>query len=341
MDQPTESGAELTVNDAAERITNLLGSDEPEEVEEPTESEEVDSEEEGEVSDDQEAESEPESPQFQSVDELAEAVGMDVDTFLKQIKGKIKIDGEESEVSLDELRNGYQREADYRRKTMDLAERRKEFESVAEIASKQLMTQHHELAAMLNYSEQQLRNEYQSIDWQDLRATDPGEYSARLAEFQQRQAQLAGMRQNASQHYQRLTQEQERKKQQIQAEMLQKESSALLDKLPSWKDESVASKERKEIVDFLKTEYGFSPEDINGVTDHRFVLLAKDAMSKREQVTAKELAKKKVENLPKVLKPGVKQSKVEAKSQAQKKQLEKAKRSGSMDDLASLFASKI
>ena len=41
----------------------------------------------------------------------------------------VKIDGEEFEVTLDELRNGYQRQADYTRKSQSLAEQRKAYEA--------------------------------------------------------------------------------------------------------------------------------------------------------------------------------------------------------------------
>ena len=41
----------------------------------------------------------------------------------------VKIDGEEQEVTLEELRNGYQRQADYTRKSQALAEQRKAYEA--------------------------------------------------------------------------------------------------------------------------------------------------------------------------------------------------------------------
>ena len=40
----------------------------------------------------------------------------------------VKIDGKEVEVKLSELKNGYQRQADYTRKTMELSEQRKAVE---------------------------------------------------------------------------------------------------------------------------------------------------------------------------------------------------------------------
>lgn len=339
MDQPTETGAELTVDDAAKRIESLLGSDEPEtsEAVEVSEVEAQESAETEEVSDDQEAEEVSESPSFQSVEELAEATGMDVETFLKQIKGRIKVDGEESEVTLEELRNGYQREADYRRKTMDLAERRKEFEATAERGNKELFNQHQQLSAMLGFFENQLTQEYQSVNWNELRVTDPGEFSAKLSEFQQRQAQLNYIKNNAVQQYQHLSQAQQKKLEETQNEFIRKEQSALLDKLPTWKDEAVASKERKEVSDFLRTEYGFTSDEIGKIADHRLVLLAKDAMSKREIKAAAEIAKKKVENIPKLLKPGVKLSKEEIKGKATSQKVARFKKTGSTDDLAAIL----
>ena len=42
---------------------------------------------------------------------------------------RVKVDGEEFEVSLDEIRDGYQRQSDYTRKSQSLAEQRKSYEA--------------------------------------------------------------------------------------------------------------------------------------------------------------------------------------------------------------------
>lgn len=47
----------------------------------------------------------------------------------------VTIDGEAQEVSLDELRNGYQRQSDYTRKTQELAETRKRLSSAERLAN--------------------------------------------------------------------------------------------------------------------------------------------------------------------------------------------------------------
>ena len=47
----------------------------------------------------------------------------------------VKIDGEEQQVSLNELQDGYQRQADYTRKTQELAEERQRLSQAEAIAS--------------------------------------------------------------------------------------------------------------------------------------------------------------------------------------------------------------
>ena len=47
----------------------------------------------------------------------------------------VKVDGEEREVSLDELRDGYQRQSDYNRKTQDLAAERKRLQQAEAIVA--------------------------------------------------------------------------------------------------------------------------------------------------------------------------------------------------------------
>ena len=44
----------------------------------------------------------------------------------------IKIDGKDTDVTLDELKSGYQKDSDYRKKTTELAEQRKAFEGQAQ-----------------------------------------------------------------------------------------------------------------------------------------------------------------------------------------------------------------
>ena len=97
----------------------------------------------------QNEESENDQPQEQEISEETESeeeevseqdVSQDeeqIDTQEKQDSTeeelhKVKVAGQEFEVTLDELRNGYSRDSDYRQKTEELSYQRKQFQSESE-----------------------------------------------------------------------------------------------------------------------------------------------------------------------------------------------------------------
>ena len=57
---------------------------------------------------------------------------IDTQEKLEDSTYKVKVAGQELDVTLDELRNGYSRDADYRRKTEELSNERKNFQSQSE-----------------------------------------------------------------------------------------------------------------------------------------------------------------------------------------------------------------
>ncbi len=63
--------------------------------------------------------------------------GEDDETEDGQPRYTVKVDGEEQEVTLDELVRGYQRNADYTRKTMKVAEERRELGTLRAQAEQQ------------------------------------------------------------------------------------------------------------------------------------------------------------------------------------------------------------
>ena len=103
----------------------MFGSDEdtnPEQtIETPSESEEYETEAAEEEYEATEDETEYEEVDYEVDEEVAE-----IETAPSYT---VKVDGEEVEVNLDELRNGYQRQADYTRKSQSLAEQRKAYEA--------------------------------------------------------------------------------------------------------------------------------------------------------------------------------------------------------------------
>lgn len=74
-------------------------------------------------------EAEVEVESFETNDDV-EVEGAEVETAVDEPSYTITVDGEEIEVSLSELRNGYSRQADYTRKTQELASEREQLASL-------------------------------------------------------------------------------------------------------------------------------------------------------------------------------------------------------------------
>jgi hypothetical protein len=300
-----------------------------EEVEESEEADEVESDE----SDEREAEEESEDPQFHSIDELAEALEMSPDDFREQIKAKVKINGEEREVNLAELAKGYQLESDYRQKTMDLADNRRAFEEQTEAAKNELSQRLQEATNMVATLEQSILGEYNNVDWNTLRATDPAEYAALQQDYNQRYQSLQQLKAQATGQASQLQSEQIVKQEEARQRTLQKEAEALLDVIPEWKDSEVANKEKADMRNFLKS-YKFTDDEIAQLADHRIVMMIRDAQKGKQVAEKVDVMKKKVSKAPKLQKPGAKQSKQTAVAKRNQELKSRLRKSGHVDDLA-------
>lgn len=213
------------------------------------------------------------------------------------------IDGEEVSAStVIEWKNNGLRQADYTRKTQELAKNRKALEAdqakVAEL-NKALSDKVSEL-------DQMLKSEASSIDWDELRDTDPSEYlkqrdlltkkakavKAAKAEIEQKQAEEAKT-------------------------MLEREQKLLLESQPTWQD----PKQREAdiaLIDKYVTDLGFSETEIKQLTNHKVMIAVLDAARyKALQEKSKDTASA-VQNAPKVIKASVKKDKPKATTRAER-----------------------
>ena len=292
------------------------------EVEETQEAEEVEeeapeSEEEGQA--EEETEEEVEEEEFEVVAE-------------EDLKYTIKVDGEELEVGIDELKNGYQRQADYTRKSQALAEQRKETEAIQ--SERMQLEQERQMYAnglqMLQEQQSAKLNEFNSVDWESLKTEDPYAYMIKKEEFRDAQEKV----QSVAQQQQYVQQEQMQQQQAAKAEFVRAEYARLVEALPEW--ENKESTIKKDIRDYAAT-VGFRPEEIDQLADHRSVLVIQKAME-YDKLTKKVAPKKKaVKKVPKVQKSGRGNSKEDAATEAIKKKRTRLQKSGKQQDAASVF----
>ena len=250
----------------------------------------------------------------------------------EDLKYTIKVDGEEYEVGIDELKSGYQRQADYTRKSQALAEQRKGTENIQ--SERMQLEQERQMYAnglqMLQEQQSAKLNDFENTDWTTLKEEDPYAYMLKKDEYRDAQEKAA----NVVQQQQLIQQEQAQGVQKARANFVQQEYNRLVDALPEWNDKESTIK--KDVQEYA-VSVGFRPEEINQLADHRSVLVIKKAME-FDKLTKKIAPKKKaVKKVPKVQKPGRGTSKEETAAEELKVKRARLRKTGKQDDAASLF----
>lgn len=243
----------------------------------------------------------------------------------------IKVNGEEIQVPLSELKNGYQRQSDYTKKTMEAAEQRK----VAEAEVQKATQERQAYAANLQRMQAQLEvalQDQQNINWNELLNTDPQEYLKQKHLFEQRQAAL--QQTFAEQH--QLGQVMQAEEQARHQDYLKQQQDELLAKLPEWKDAKKAQAEKLAIRSYL-IEQGYAEQMVDNLAEANMVVTARKAMLFDQMMAKAKAAEKKVATLPqKVEKPGTGANpSLDRRTSA----FQKLSKSGRVEDAAAVFAS--
>jgi len=267
----------------------------------------------------EELELDSEDVQDEEEDEDLDEVESDVQMF------KVRADGEELDVSLDELISGYSRQSSFTKKSQSLAEDRKSFEN--EIAeARQLRSQAIEALESAKTAQPQVAQK-DSQYWQDLKDSDPMQFMLERDEMREAQMQDQMREQQISQ-----LKAQENAEQQANLEKyIASQRDNLSTLIPEWSDEKVAKAERKAIVEYGKN-IGFTDQELNEAYDSRAVATMRKAM------LYDKLAKKRG-----TLKPSHRSSmkagsqSINPSSTKSKKASERLRKSGKVEDAQAVF----
>ena len=259
-------------------------------------------------------EKEGEEPAPFAIDDIAEALGVEADKIGDRIIVTVKgEDGKPEKVTLAELIKGQLRDADYRHKTMQHAEKVKAWEADTAKRGQEMQQKLNGLAtvhAVLQgklYAGLPSKEEYQQL--QARVAADVNDYDARekltaiTATFGARQREL----QMAQQHLDQAVQERQDDLLRITNEGKQK----LRELIPDLKDDAKGKAFASDMTLYLK-DVGYGDGEIeagffskNAVYDYRHVLVVRDAMRWRQAQKKSADLKKVTDALPKlILKPG-------------------------------------
>jgi Tfp pilus assembly protein PilN len=268
--------------------------------------------------------------QFEEQDVSAEEAESQEEEVEELPKYRVKVSGEEVEVSLDELLNGYSRTADYQKKTQSLAEQRKAVEADRVKIDEAAKTRE-TYAQRLQVIEQLLQQQDQSQDLASLKAEDPIAYAVAMAEKMERDKQLQAVQMER----QRVQQEQQ-SHQQIQLQKhIQAEQAKLVEAIPEFKDDVKAEVIRRDIRNYAKAQ-GFSDQELSQVYDSRAVLALYKAAQYDKLMAGKGVTSKKVANAPKTIRPGTSNPQ-SSENETAKKDRAALRQSGNKKDAARLF----
>lgn len=290
-DEVAGTSAPLTVDTAAHGFAALLSDDledkEPSETQ-PTQESPASESDEAEASTEQ-AEAEDTTAETDENAEEAEETP-ELTTLDPNTKVRVTIDGQEHEVTLDEALKGYSRQADYTRKTQELANQRKAQEAEFQ-ATRGERAKYAELLPQL---EQALRDATgPEPNWALVQQQQPEEFPRLWAEWQQRQQEIHAVAEERERAQRAVAQDHAEARQRH----LQEQHSRLLEMLPEWKDPEKAKAEKAAIVAYAEGTAGIPREELAQITDARAILVLRKAMLYDKAQAAKPALVKRIEKV--------------------------------------------
>jgi hypothetical protein len=324
MSDNAQAVGSITVNQAAQSFASMLDSQEgvdtgaeaqPEEEQSESESEEVEG-------------AEPQDEALESSEEVEGDEEESEEEAPRDEKFIVKVDGKEIEVPKEELIRGYQREADYTRKTQKLAEERKFVESEFQ----QVRAEREYTSQLIGQLQQKLQ-EYEppEPDWNRLEVEDPTEYARQWTSHQRRQQQKYAIQAEEL----RIAQLQNADAQKHIHATLAAETARLKEKIPEWNSPEKAKAEGKALLEYGQV-LGFSEQELNTITDSRALLALHKAWKYDQMMSKRPEFQAKIKKAPRMVTPGS-AGNVSSKSSDLNNAKKRLAQTGSVRDAASLF----
>lgn len=328
------SGESLNKGQAVDLLLNINAPKEAsEDTQEPV-AEEVETEEvEAEAVDTEEATFEDDSDDDDAL-ELSESEDEDDDEEYDVDEGEIeiveddiytvKVDGEEKRVTAEELVKSYQLEQAAQKRMQEAAQTRKQAEAEAQA----LAQQREQYAQALKNIEAQLTQvqEPSKEYWDRLYQEDPLEWAKQRDSYRERKEALGRIRQQQA----KIQQEQQQQMIQAHHHKVAEEQKRLLERIPEWRDEEIATREKQAIISYAQ-RIGFSEQELATASDSRAIEALRKAYLYDELMAKRPVAQKKVKKAPKAVKAGTPKSKKQVASDRNKQAFDRLKKTGSKD----------
>jgi hypothetical protein len=310
---PTEEIEEVVEEEAqaTEEITD--------EVEESAESE-------AEESDDSEEEYSEE--EYSDVEEDKEEAIEDAGQ--EELEGySVKIDGQEVQVTLDDLKQGYSGQQYVQKGMQEAAQQRKEAEGVYEA----LLNERQQVQKLFEQLQSGGVGAAPQAPSRDMFENDPLGYMDQKMKYDE-------AKENYDKDiaaYQQVSQQNTQAEQHAKQTYLKREMQELQRVIPEFSDAEKAREIKGRLVEIGSKNYGYSAEEIGQVMDHRALKVLHDAMKYQEIIAGKSKAVKKTKKAKKVIKAGAKRTNKPNAGKVRERQKAKLRGSGSIDDALGLI----
>lgn len=241
---------------------------------------------------------EPEGPEYESLEDYLTHAKLDPEAF-QALPVTVKIDGESRRVPLSDVIKSYQLEGHVNNKSIELSNQQKAFEGEREAAIGLYRQQLTNAKALGDLAQAQLMGEFNQVNWNQLRQTDPVQWTALQLEFQNRSGAI-------NQHLREVAAAQEAQSEQLrqqQAALLPKERERMLERVPEWRDGAKFEADRKVMSSYAK-QIGFSDAEMAAIFDHRHMQVLHDAAQFRALQASNPETLKRVRAAPQMARPG-------------------------------------
>lgn len=255
----------------------------------------------------------------------------EVDSTPEPERYTVKIDGQDQDVTLDDLKNSYLRQSDYTKKTQTLAEQRRQMENI----NANIQQERQVLSENLKATQQFLENGMVQQPDVSLLESDPVTYMKQKDAFEKHQAVLNQVKQEQI----NIQAKQQNDLIQNYQKNLEQEKVRLTEYIPEWKNQDVATKEKNNIVTYAK-RLGFTSEELNQASDARAINVLRKAYLYDNLISKNKVAQKKVSKAPKMVKGGVPRNKNEVSQRNSNKLFDRLKKSGKQEDAINYLLSK-
>ena len=238
----------------------------------------------------------------------------------------VKVDGKEEQWTLDQLKQSAAGQAAINKRFQEAAEARKQIEHQATV----LQQQQQQFMQMYQQAQQNGLQEPVAPS-RELFESDPIGYMEMKLKYDE---DKAGYDQQMYQ-VQQIKQQQTQQQAQAQQSYLQEQAELLKQHIPEIADPEKGAKLKDDLMQ-IGMDYGFSAEEMAGVSDARYVRALNDARKYRELVAKRKQTQQKGQKARPVVKAGAKKT-ADGQAATRKKAQSRLQKTGSINDALGLI----